>query len=450
MGEKKIVNPETRFIRVLWCDNANIIRAKAIHANNLKLPDSNDLTDNTDISVGISRAQQGVPVIYDGVVAESGLDPVGEITLKGDMSTLTPLPYAPGHFRVMGDMMDKGKAWGNCPRGFLKNMIFNARNAGLEVKTAFENEFYLLKTDGEFNPYKPSDKTPFASTYSMDINYEVIEDTVKSLMAQNINVEQYYPESGPGQHEITIKYSDALKAADNQIAFRETVKAIAYKHGLLASFLPKIFPDTAGSGCHIHLSLWKGDMNILSDSKNDYGLSETANKFIAGIFYHLPSMMAITTPLPLSYRRIHPKMWSGAFQSWGFNNREAAIRIIRENNGEIKHFELKTVDGSSNPYLALGTVIAAGIDGIRKMMELPEPVQIDPATLNPAEMDEMGIKPLPNNLGEAINNLKENKTLLKALGPDLSRSYLAVKEAEWSFIRKLDSIKEIELLADKY
>jgi glutamine synthetase len=450
MGEKKILKPETRFIRVLWCDNANIIRAKAIHANNLKLPDSKDLTDNLDISVGISRAQQGVPVMYDGIVDGSGLDPVGEITLKGDMSTLTPLPYVPGHFRVMGDMMDQGKAWGNCPRGFLKKMIFNASNAGLEVKTAFENEFYLLKTDGEFNPYKPSDNTPFASTYSMDINYEVIEETVDSLIAQNINVEQYYPESGPGQHEITIKYSDALKAADNQIAFRETVKAIAHKHGLLASFLPKIFPDTAGSGCHIHLSLWKDDLNILYDSNTDYGLSKTAQQFIAGILHHLPSLMAITTPIPRSYRRIHPKMWSGAFQSWGLNNREAAIRIIRENNSAIKHFELKTVDASSNPYLALGAVIAAGIDGIRKMMELPEPIQKDPATLNPAEMDEMGIKPLPSNLGEALNNLKENKTLLKALGLELSRSYLAVKEAEWSFIKKLDSKKEIELLADKY
>ncbi len=450
MGEKNSHNTKTRFIRVLWCDNANIIRAKAIHVNDLNISDYEDSLKNSDISVGISRAQQGVPVMYDGVVAGSGLDPVGEITLKGDLSTLTPLPYSPGHVRVMGDMMENGKVWGNCPRGFLKRMISNALDEGLEIKAAFENEFYLLKKDGEFNPYLPSDLTPFASTYSMDLNHQVIKDMVESLIAQNINVEQYYPESGPGQHEITIKYSDALKAADNQITFRETVKAIAHEHGLLASFLPKIFPDSAGSGCHIHFSLWKNDVNILQDSDKDYSLSETAQNFIAGILHHLPSLMAITTPIPRSYRRIHPQMWSGAFQSWGFNNREAAIRIIKEYDGSIKHFELKTVDASSNPYLALGAIIAAGLDGIKGMMELPLPIQKDPATLSSREMDKIGIKPLPSNLQESINNLKANKTILKAFGPELSRSYLAVKEEELNFIEKLDAKKEIKLLADKY
>jgi len=441
MGEKNSsLNPEIRFVRVLWCDNANIIRAKAVHVDSI----------NDDVSVGISRGQQGVPVAYDGVVAGSGLDPVGEIKLKGDMSTLTRLPYAPGHARVMGDMTKNGKVWENCPRGFLKKMISNTLDEGLEVKAAFENEFYLLKKDGEFNPYIPSDSTPFASTYSMDINYEVIGDIVESLIAQDVTVEQYYPESGPGQHEITMTYTDALKAADNQIVFRETVKAIAYKHGLQASFLPKIFPDTSGSGCHIHLSLWKDGENILHDSGNDYNLSETAQQFIAGILNHLPSLMAITTPIPRSYRRIQPQMWVGAFDSWGFNNREAAIRVIQEDDGAIKHFEFKTADASSNPYLALGAVIAAGLDGIKKMMELPEPVRKDPATLTPAEKDKIGIKPLPTTLEEALTNLIEDEVLLNALGVELSQTYIVVKEEELAFIKNLNAKKELELLADKY
>ena len=453
---KNISDSKPCFIRILWCDNANIIRAKAVCVDEI---------DDQEISVGISRAQQGVPVMYDGVVAGCGLDPVGEINLKGDMSTLTPIPYAPGHARVMGDMFHEGKAWDNCPRGFLKKMINDLQEEGLNVKAAFENEFYLLKhadekrdnKNGKNNKknsngvsIKPSEFTSFASTYSMDLNHHIISDIVEALMAQNITVQQYYPESGPGQHEITIKYSDALSAADNQIVYRETVKAIASKHDLQASFLPKIFPDTAGNGCHIHLSLWQDDVNILYDSESDFGLSEAGEQFIAGILYHLPSLAAITTPIPRSYRRIRPQMWSGAFQVWGFNNREAAIRVIREDDGRILHFEVKTVDASANPYLALGAVISAGLNGIRKKMELPHPLQKDPVSLSAAEMEEMGVKLLPSNLKEALSNLKKDKAILEALGESLSRSYLAVKSAEYESLGKLSSEREVDLLLEKY
>lgn len=436
-----ISNSKTKFIRVVWCDNANIIRGKAVHI---------DTIHDKDILVGISRGQQGVPVMYDGVVDGSGLDPVGEITLKGDLSTLTHIPYAPGHARVMGDMIKNGKPWQNCPRGFLKRMINNARDNGLEIKAAFENEFYLLKTDDVHREIEPSDSTPFASTYSMDLNHAIIDDIVESLTAQNITVEQYYPESGPGQHEITIKYTDALKAADNQIVFRETVKAIAHEHGLIASFLPKIFPDTAGSGCHVHMSLWKEGRNILHDSEDEYGLSETAGKFIAGLIHHLPALMAISTPIPLSYSRIGPGMWSGAYQTWGFNNREASIRVIKDDDGDVRHLELKPIDASSNPYLAMGAVIAAGLDGIQEQLELPEPIQKDPATLSSAEMDELEVKSLPSDMKEALLNLKKDETILGAMGPELSKSYLAVKNVEYEELRKLPHKKGVNLLLEKY
>lgn len=143
-------------------------------------------------------------------------------------------------------------------------------------------------------------------------------------------------------------------------------------------------------------------------------------------------------------------MWVGAFDSWGFNNREAAIRVIQEDDGTIKHFEFKTADASSNPYLALGAVIAAGLDGIKKMMELPEPVRKDPATLTPAEKDKIGIKPLPTTLEEALTTLKEDEVLLNALGVELSQTYIVVKEEELAFIKNLNAKKELELLADKY
>lgn len=152
--------------------------------------------------------------------------------------------------------------------------------------------------------------------YAMDINCEIIHNMVEALIKQGLEVQQYYPESGPGQQEITIKYTDALKAGDNQIAFREIVKAIAVKHGFLASFLPKIFPDKTGSGCHLHLSLWKDGENILTDYQEEHGISKMGEHFISGILHHLPALMAVTTPIPNSYRRIVPHGWTGAFQSW--------------------------------------------------------------------------------------------------------------------------------------
>lgn len=424
------------FIRLVWCDNANIIRAKALHRNCMM----------KGIKCGISRAQQAVPVMYDSVVEGSGLDPVGEITLQGDMNTFTPLPYAPGHGRVMVDMMEDNKPWEHCPRNFLKNNIKKVAKKGLTLNGAFENEFYLLKKDS----YIPADNTGFASTYSMDYHLEVLQGMVQSLISQNIPVEQYYPESGPGQQEITMKYSHPLQAADNQITFRETIHALARKHGLKASFLPKIYADKPGSGCHLHLSLWDDDKNILSQEDGEYGLSTLGESFIAGILDHLPSLMAITTPSTNSYRRLQPNMWSGAFQCWGFNNREAAIRVVKTGEEPVQHFELKTLDCTANPYLALGGVMAAGMDGINRKMELKDPLQTDPTKMSVKERREREVVPLPSTLKEALQNLEEDEVLKKALGKGLSQSYIAVKRAEWEAIKDYSLKDEVKMFIDKF
>ncbi len=426
------------FIRILWCDNANIIRAKSIYKNS---------SEDANYYVGISEAQQGIPAAYDAVVKESGLSPVGEIQLKADISSFTSIPYSPGHGRFMGDMIKDGKVWDYCPRGFLKNMVDKAAKMGFSVKGAFENEFYLLKRTE--NGIIPADDTPFASTYSMDVNREIIDEIVKSLIIQGMEVQQCHAESGPGQQEITIKYDEALKTCDNQIVFRETVRAIAGKNGLIASFLPKIFVDKAGNGCHLHLSLWKEGKNILTDFNEEYGISKVGSHFIAGILNHLPALMAITTPIPNSYRRIKPHYWSGAFQCWGLGNREAALRVIQEFDGKIKNFELKTVDASSNPYLTFGAVIAAGMDGIMHEMELEKPIQEDPGNILD-DHDDYKIKSLPSKLENSISELEKDRIILDAMGEKLSRAYIAVKKAELEYIKNLRFTEEVELLLEKY
>ncbi|MBW4573821.1 MAG: glutamine synthetase family protein [Aphanothece sp. CMT-3BRIN-NPC111] len=440
---KSLSTSGIRFIRVLWCDNANVIRGKAIHMG--------ALSHHLEHGVGISAAQQALPVMYDAPVPGSGLGPVGEIRLVPDWSTLNLLPYAPTQARVMGDMVKDGLPWSICPRNFLKRTILEAASEGLEVMAAFENEFYLLQPSPDGSGVEPADTTVFASTLAMDLHQVVIDEIAEALVSQGMPVEQYYPESGPGQQEISIGYTQALSAADRQIAFRETVHAVALRHGLKASFLPKIFADKAGSGCHIHMSLWQGGQNLVPDRTGVEGLSQVARAFIAGILAHLPALMAIATPSSNSYRRIRPHFWSGAFRCWGIDNREAAVRVPSDPaSPSPNNFEIKTVDASANPYLALGAVIAAGLDGVRRRLKPGEPVDLDPGNLSQEERSGRGIDLLPTNLGDAIAHLRNDEVLKSALGPELAQAYLAVRSAEWEAMKDLELEEEVKLLLERY
>ncbi|BAY31124.1 L-glutamine synthetase [Nostoc carneum NIES-2107] len=439
--KKSLHEAGVKFVRILWCDNANIIRGKAVHLEML--------SHYFEHGVGISAGEQGIPVMYDAIAPDCGLAPVGEIRLVADWDSLTPLPYAPGHARVLGNMILDRQPWAFCPRHFLMEMIAAAKREGLEVKAAFENEFYLLRQTSE--GIVPTESTVFAATQAMDINREVIDAIADALIAQKIPVEQYYPESGPGQQEISMRYTDALRAANYQIVFRETVRAIARHHNLTASFLPKIFADAASSGCHIHLSLWRDGENIVPDAQGAAGLSSTARAFIAGILHHLPALMAITTPSPNSYRRIRPHTWSGAFRCWGIDNREAAVRVPSDPEfGNPTHFEVKTVDATANPFLALGAIIAAGLDGIQRHLELANPVNEDPGNLPIEQRTANGIDPLPTNLGEALDHLRQNNVLLNALNPQLSQAFVAVRQAEWLAMKDWDLDAEVKLLLERY
>ncbi|MGB3495945.1 MAG: glutamine synthetase family protein [Elainellaceae cyanobacterium] len=432
-----------QFVRILWCDNANIIRGKAFHTA--------FLNEHEEHGISISAAQQAIPVLYDAVVPDSGLSPVGEAWLVPDWSTLNALPYAPGHARVMGDLFANGQPWALCPRIFLRRMIAAAEDMDLQVMAAFENEFYLLKPPQADGSVLPTDNTAFASTFGMDVNCKLINDIASALIAQGIPVERYYAESGPGQHEISTRYTQALQAADWQVAFRETVRGVALRHGTRASFLPKIFADHAGSGCHLHLSLWRDRTNLIPSGQNPGQLSETAQHFIAGVLAHLPALMAITTPSANSYRRLQPHFWSGAYRCWGFDNREAAIRIpSNPHPPSPTHVELRTSDASANPYLALGAVIAAGLDGIHQKMKLPDPVTLDPGYLLADQRQAQGIDRLPENLGEAIAQLSGDEILLNALGADLSKAFLAVRKAEWEGLKGLKLDQEVDMLLERY
>ena len=432
---------DAAMLRILWCDNANLIRGKAVRVDTLPA------SDDDPPFVTISEAMQALPVMKDAPVLSTGLGPIGAIDLAADLSSLVRLPYTRGHWSAMGDMTKRGEPWACCPRAFLKRMVAQAQEAGLEIHAAFENEFYLLNG---LNTLEPSDHTNFAAALAMNINEAMIDDFIDTLGEQGVTVEQYYPESGPGQQEVTVRYNTALRACDQQVIFRETARAIARSHGLIASFLPKVFADSTGNGCHLHLSLWRDDVNILPDRQATHGLSSAARHFIAGILHHLPALMAITTPTVNSYRRIEPSGWSGAFQCWGVENKEAAVRAILDRGHKIRHFELKTIDATSNPYLALGAVIAAGLDGIRRELELDKPVQVDPGQLSNQDREALGIEPLPTQLQDALTHLKRDGAIIASLGKELARAYLGVKKAENEALEAMTLDQERELLLEKY
>ncbi len=429
---------QVRFVRVITCSTSNVIRGKACAIEFL-----DDLLAH---GVGITAALPALPVMYDAVVEGSGLGPAGEIRLVPDWDTFQLVPYAPGHAQVVGDLTLGGRPWPLDPRHFLRRMVGEAREAGLEIRAGCELEFYLLDDHG-----RPADDTVFAATLGMDVAHRVVGDLVDALAAQDIVVQQFYPESGPGQIELPLAPADLVTTADRMLYARQTLHAVARRAGFKAVLLPKVFEHTAGNGAHCHFSLWRDGRNVVGDPRSDHGLSSDAAGFIAGMLNHLPALAALTVASPNSYRRLQPRTWSGAFRTWGIDNREAAVRVPSSPDGAPpSHFELKTSDASANPYLALGAVIASGLDGLRRKLPLPEPVRQDPAALTEVERRELGADPLPDTLEAALGALEADRVLTAALGPELVQAYLAVKRFEWHALKDLPLAEEVALLMERY
>jgi glutamine synthetase len=269
----------------------------------------------------------------------------------------------------------------------------------------------------------------------MDRQAAVIGAILDALDQQGLQPRQYYPEYGPAQQELSIQHAPVLEAADRQVAVRETVRAVALQQGLVATFAPKPFENLPGSGCHVHLSLWNGDQNVMYDPAAELGMSRLARSFIAGVLQHLPGLLALTCPSVNSYLRLAPNMWSSAYTCWGPDNREAAVRVASPFKGRIQastNIEIKAVDGSANPYLALGGIVAAGLDGIERGLDPGEPLASNPHDLDESEREARGIRRYPTSLIEAIGALEQDQLLLDALGPARAHEFIGVRRAEWA------------------
>src|SRR5256714_2857164 len=375
-----------RLVRFLYCDNDGIIRGKSAGIASL--------AERLGTGIGLTVAMQAFTML-DHLASVEGMGPVGEIRLVPDPTTFAIAPYAPHTGTVLVDMQTlDGQPYAADGRGFLKRMIARAADEhDLALIAAFEPEWSLAVKNGEL--FSPIDDSGCFTSTGMNLAAAVIDEIIAALESQGMTVEQYYAELGWGQQELSIRHAPALEAADHHILYRETVRGVALKHGRYASFAPKPWGDQAGNGCHLHFSGWNPDQSVnrFYEADAEYNLSSLARQFMAGVLEHLPALVALTCASVNSYRRLQPQMWASAYRAWGFDNREAALRVpspLRGLEEESTNVELKASDSSANPYLALGGVIAAGLDGIGRGLKLPSPVAVDPGSLSDEEREGLG------------------------------------------------------------
>jgi len=419
-------------IRFVYTDNDGVVRGYVTMAEELE----------GDLETGHPFAS-AMPFfsVLDDLVPGSRFGCVGEVSGVPDLETFRILPHLPNTAMIICNFLNKSdhSSSGLCARSLLKEYL-----SGLDynVKAAFENEFYLLikNDDGSYAPF--DDSLCFA-TSGMNLHHKVVNQIINGLKKMGMKVEKYYPEYGRGQMEIVYKYDDAMRTADNQIFFREVVKGIAQQHGLSASFMPKPFYHLAGSGAHLHLSLFKNGVNVFYDPDDKCGLSETAKHFIGGVLKHLKAVCAFTASTVNSYKRLLPHHWASAYTCYGLDNREAAVRVITVMKGldaSSFNIEIKPVDAACNPYLAILSTLAAGLDGIRNRIDPGDHVPSDPHDMLDSQRIDMGISRLPETLGDAIKALSDDLFFKEVLGEVFYEEYIMLKKFAWNqYIQQVTS-----------
>jgi glutamine synthetase type III len=348
-----------------------------------------------------------------------------------DPSSLIQLPWKKEVAWLAADPWMNGKPVAHGPRNVLKKVKAKAAKQGYQLKTGVECEFFLLQPDGTAisDPADTATKPCYDQTALMR-RYDVITEICDSMLELGWQPYQNDHEDANGQFEMNWQYGDALVTADRQAFFKYMVKAIAEKHGLRATFMPKPFANLTGSGCHLHASLWQKDRNVFADGKDGLGLSKTGYQFIGGLMSAAGELCAITNPTVNSYKRINAPVtlsgatWSPNTITFAGNNRTHMIRVP-----DAGRFELRLADGAANPYLMPAAILAAGLDGIARKSDPGKPLDID--MYAEGHKAPVGTRKLPLNLLDALRLMDSSKLLRRELGAELVDSYVKLKTKEW-------------------
>ncbi|MBA4349295.1 MAG: glutamine synthetase [Thermodesulfovibrio sp.] len=377
-----------------------------------------------------------------------------DLYLKPDPETYSVIPWLSSPegnaARLICDIYrPDGSPFERDPRFILKKAVKKASEMGFEYNVGPELEFFLFKENSL--PLVPLDRGGYFDL-ATDRAYAVTREITKALEKFGIEVEASHHEVAPGQHEIDFKYGEALTTADRLLTLRATVKAIAQRHGLKASFMPKPIMGMAGSGMHVHQSLFstKNKKNIFYNAADKYKLSKIAYQFIAGQLNNIKGLMAILCPTVNSYKRLITGFEAPVYISWARINRSALIRVPHwfEEKSYSARIELRCPDPACNPYLAFSAMLMAGLDGIEKNITLSEPVEEDLYEFDEEKLASRNIDTLPSSLYEAILELKGSKLMQDMLGERLHRRYIGIKMREWNEFKMQVTEWEIEKYSD--
>ncbi len=378
--------------------------------------------------LGWALAGQSLTPFED--IAPNPWGPMDEVRQVPDEATRRRIvlkqDYPAFHVALCNSLHADGTPWECCTRSFLASALDDLKNqTGLEVAIAYENEFLLIDPSLEWAAPFSVDSIRRAAPFA--------DLCTRALIDAGVDLETFEPEYGVGQYEVSCGPATGLAGADRVVITRETVREAARQCSVTASFSPKPAPDAVGNGCHLHLSLWDGTGNpVTADPSGPGGLSAAAGRFVAGIHRHLRALVAITAPSPVSYMRLGPHHWSCGFDAVGVQNREAAIRICPAPDGNAAAFniEIRSTDATASPYLAIGAIIRAGLEGIRADMTPPAMVNLDPASLSDAERRDQGIRTLPGSLDEALDTFLADDSVAQWFGPVMIEAYGALKRLE--------------------
>jgi len=356
-----------------------------------------------------------------------------------DASTFKILPWRPeenGVGRVFCDVVTPDRQpYEGDPRHVLRRALERAKEMGFDAfNVGPELEFFLFRDD---RSTEVLDRGGYFDLTTLDAGSDVRRDIVLALDRLGIHVEYTHHEVGPSQHEIDMRYADALKMADDCMTYRITVKEYAMKYGWHATFMPKPIFGENGSGMHTHQSLFKGERNAFYDADDQYFLSDTAKCFIAGQLKHAREVSSIFAQWVNSYKRLVPGYEAPVYCAWSRRNRSALVRVPLYHPGkeQATRMELRCPDPACNPYLTFAALLMAGLEGIEKGYELPEPMEKNLYHLSPDERRRLGIEQLPETLGEAIELTAESELMLRTLGEHMFNRYVEIKRQEWEEYR---------------
>jgi glutamine synthetase len=370
-----------------------------------------------------------------------------DMVAKPDPTTFQFLPWRPKDrpvARMFCDILQPdGNPYAGDPRYVLKRQLRKAAELGYIFYVGPELEFFYFKND---EAPQIIDKGGYFDAPPLDIGGNLRRDTIFTLQDMGIQVEYSHHEVAPSQHEIDLRYDEGLKMADSAVTLRIVVKEIARQHGVYATFMPKPIFGENGSGMHVHQSLFRGDINGFHDSSDRYHLSDMAQSYIAGIMKHACEMALVTNQWVNSYKRLVPGYEAPVYVAWAQRNRSTMVRVPMYKPGkeQATRIEFRSPDPSCNPYLAFAAMLAAGLKGVEKNYQLPEPIEEDIYEMDEAAREQAGITSLPGSLYEARQEMEKSELMRETLGDHIFSKVLANKKIEWDRFRTYVTDYEIE------